>query len=96
MPLCWIIYILSNTHTLLNANIESQKINFGLHGNFLFYKICNSGVTIYVMAGILELFDHPPCLNYKVSFSARRATTIHLPQNKNVSVVPDDISERNI
>ena len=56
----------------------------------------STGVTTYVMAGISEPTDHPPCLNYKVSFSARKAITIHLPQNKNVSAVPDDISERNI
>ena len=32
-------------------------------------KFCNtSGVTTYVMAGISEPFDHPPCLNYKVTF----------------------------
>ena len=57
-----------------------------------------SGVTTYVMAGLSEPFDHPPCLNYKVSFSARKAITKHLPQNKNVLAVPNDIhvSERNI
>ena len=55
-----------------------------------------TGVTIYVMAGISEPSDHQPCLNYKVGFSSRKAITIHLAQNKNVSAVPDDISERNI
>ena len=41
-------------------------------------------------------FDYPPCLNYKVSFSARKAVRIHLPPNKNFSAVPDGISDRNI
>ena len=31
-----------------------------------------------------------------LSFSARKPITIHLHPNKNVSAVPDDISERNI
>ena len=53
-------------------------------------EILNPGVTTYVMAGILEPFDRPPYLNYKVSFSAHKAITIHLPQNKNVLAVPDD------
>ena len=55
-----------------------------------------TGVTTYVIAGISEQFDNPPCFNYKVSFSTCKAITIHLPKNKNVSVVPDDTSKRNI
>ena len=51
-----------------------------------------SGVTTYVMAGISEPFDHLPCLNYKLNFFARKSITIYLPQNKNVSAVPDNIS----
>ena len=48
------------------------------------------GVTTYVIAGISKLSDYPPFLNYKVSFSASKAITIHLPQNKNVLAVPDE------
>ena len=60
------------------------------------WNIAFSGVTTYVMAGISEPFDNPPCLNYKVFFSARKAITIHLLKNKNVWAVHGDISERNI
>ena len=58
--------------------------------------LSNTGLTTYIMAEISEPFDYPPYLNYMVIFSAPKAITIHLPQNKNVSAVPDDISERNI
>ena len=52
-----------------------------------------SGVTTCVIAGISEPFDQLPCLNVKVSFFTSKTTTIDLPQNKNVSAVPDDISK---
>ena len=54
------------------------------------------GVTTYVIAGISEPFDHPPCFELQGKFSARKVITIHLPQNKNVSAVLDAIAERNI
>ena len=59
-------------------------------------KTALSGVTTYVMAGISKPFDQLPYLNFKVSFFPCKAITIYLPQNKNVSVVPDDISGWNI
>ena len=61
-----------------------------------FHILLNTGVTTHVIAGISEQFDHPSYLNYKVSFSARKAIIIHLPKSKNVAAVSDDMSERNI
>ena len=56
----------------------------------LIWVFARRTVTLLVLS-CRGSFDYPPCLNYKVSFSARKAIRIHLPPNKNFSAIPDDI-----
>ena len=56
----------------------------------LIWVFARRTVTLFVLS-CRGSFDYPPCLNYKVSFSARKAIRIHLPSDKNFSAIPDDI-----